>query len=354
MTRSDSMASESQDSAADVEADIQRAQGMESRLLGTNFGYTASAVLDAALELRIFDQLSCDVKTVDSVAASNGWSADGTQRLFAALVHVGLLTQEGEGRYVASRALGELLSTESPSSLSRHLRAVYKARTSWDNLAEVVRTGHRPNLLGHVDDRRGNVDFFVRGGEELLNDARTVARLAPSVIDEPVVVLYAGGGEWAIGLAEANPRATVYAIDTPEFLDRARARIRASTASDRVHLVPTHEEIQRYTATARVVLVPPVLRFLDDQTVDQILSAAVRSTSPSGELLLVDAVDESGDDGQGPKPMLELSLLINTAAGRLRSATDYKEALDRAGARLCSVEKLGLLTLMRANRTGAS
>lgn len=328
----------------------EQAGAAEGKLLATNFGYTGSAVLDAALELGVFDKFDGEAKTPESVAEGADWSPEATRRLFGALEQLDLLSRADERGYLVPVHVFELLTTHTRQSIAGHLRAVYAARTSWEGLAETVRSGRRVDRLGSLATRAQSVDFFVRGGTQLLNDARQVAALSADTSAETVVVLYATGGEWALAQAEAAEHRRVYAVDTSEFLDRGRQLIENSPVADRITLVPSPPGVQSHPINAQLVLVPPILRFLDDESAHQALTGAVDSLAPDGDLLLVDVVSDPEAQHQAPIPMLNLSLLLNTPAGGVRTMSYYRDTLERLGAQVTGAENLGLLTVVRCKR----
>ena len=323
----------------------------EYKLLSLNYGYTFSAVLDAALELRIFDQFGDLPGTVDRVAGASGWSRDAVRRLLDVLTYMGLLLKVTECEYCVPHPVAELLSAGSRESIAAHLRAVYAARPRWgDHLVETVCTGNRRSRINDVEDRPSNVDFFVRGGFGVLEDARKVAALSSDVCAETVVVLYSGGGEWALAQAESGSGRTVYALDTPEFIDRVVLRVGALPALNHLRFVPCGDGVQSCDIGAQLVLVPPVTRFFSIEIVRQMLSGAIASLAGDGELLLVDIMADLQTKEQSLISVFDLSLLVNTSGGAIRSSGFYGKMLESMGVEVTKVEGIGLLTVLRARR----
>jgi len=323
----------------------------EQRLLSLNYGYTFPAVLDAALELRIFDQFGDLPGTVDCVAGTTGWSRDAVRRFLDVLTYMGLLLKVTECEYRVPRPVAELLSDGSRESVVAHLRAVYAARSCWgDHLVETVCTGNRRSRINDLGDRPSNIDFFVRGGFGVLEDARKVAALSSDMCAGTVVVLYSGGGEWALAQAESGSGRTVYALDTPEFIDRVVLRAGVLPTLNYLRFVPCGDGVQSCDVGAQLVLVPPVTRFFSMEIVRQMLSGAITSLAGDGELLLVDIMADLQTKEQSLVSVFDLSLLVNTSGGAIRSSESYEKMLESMGVEVMEVERTGLLTVLRARR----
>ena len=323
----------------------------EQRLLSLNYGYTFPAVLDAALELRIFDQFGDLPGTVDCVAGTTGWSRDAVRRLLDVLTYMGLLLKVTECEYRVPRPVAELLSDGSRESVVAHLRAVYAARSCWgDHLVETVCTGNRRSRINDLGDRPSNIDFFVRGGFGVLEDARKVAALSSDMCAGTVVVLYSGGGEWALAQAESGSGRTVYALDTPEFIDRVVLRAGVLPTLNYLRFVPCGDGVQSCDVGAQLVLVPPVTRFFSMEIVRQMLSGAITNLAGDGELLLVDIMADLQTKEQSLVSVFDLSLLVNTSGGAIRSSESYEKMLESMGVEVMEVERTGLLTVLRARR----
>ncbi|WP_028706096.1 hypothetical protein [Propionibacterium acidifaciens] len=194
------------------------------------------------------------------------------------------------------------------------------------------------------------MDFFVRGGFGVLEDARKVAALSSDVCAETVVVLYSGGGEWALAQAESGSGRTVYALDTPEFIDRVVLRVGALPALNHLRFVPCGDGVQSCDIGAQLVLVPPVTRFFSIEIVRQMLSGAIASLAGDGELLLVDIMADLQTKEQSLISVFDLSLLVNTSGGAIRSSGFYGKMLESMGVEVTKVEGIGLLTVLRARR----
>ncbi len=80
------------------------------------------------------------------------------------------------------------------------------------------------------------------------------------------------------------------------------------------------------------------------------LSGAIASLAGDGELLLVDIMADLQTKEQSLISVFDLSLLVNTSGGAIRSSGFYGKMLESMGVEVTKVEGIGLLTVLRARR----
>lgn len=321
---------------------------MERHLLSLNNAAATSAVLDAAIDLAMVDKFRDGPRSAEQIAAAAGWSAEGTSRLLRVLCQLNLITHIDGRRYDMPQCVIELLSPTSAGSIAGHLKAVYSCRDSWRSLAETVQSGLRENHLGTLAQRAEHAEFFMRGGQQLLDEARRVASLSEPCVDT-AVVLYSSGGEWALAQAEAGNARTIYAVDHPAFLARAKSFVEPHPVARHIEFVESASEVQSYPKCAQIVVVPPLLRFLAEAQASEVVAAAISNLAPEGELFIVDILKYPGES-PAVVPMLDLSLLVNTSAGGIRALDYYQQLIEVGNGRLTEVHRVGMLTTLRARR----
>lgn len=321
---------------------------MERHLLSLNNAAATSAVLDAAIDLAVVDKFHDGPRSAEQIAAAAGWSAEGTSRLLRVLCELNLITHVDRRRYDMPQSVRELLSPASAGSITGHLKAVYSCRDSWRSLAETVQSGLRENHLGTLAQRAEHAEFFMRGGQQLLDEARRVASLSEPCVDT-AVVLYSSGGEWALAQAEAGNARTIYALDHPVFLARSKSFVEPHAVARHVEFVEATSEVQYYLKSAQIVVIPPLLRFLGEVEASEVVAAAISNLASEGELFIVDILNYP-EESPAVVPMLDLSLLVNTAAGGIRALDYYQHLIEVGNGRLTEVHRMGMLTTLRVRR----
>src|SRR5438874_2517444 len=109
------------------------------RIMQFAWGFTSTLIVDAALRLRLFDQLDNGPKSADELAKATGASHRGITSILNALVGLELLKREGD-RYVAGPEAAAFLVSGKPGfygMLFRHISE--QLLPKWIELPEVVR-----------------------------------------------------------------------------------------------------------------------------------------------------------------------------------------------------------------------
>ena len=144
-------------------------------LLGMIHGYWNSQVVRAAADLRLADHLAAGPRTAQDVADLESSDPHATYRLMRACTGLGLLADEGDGRFSVTPA-GALLQTGVPGSLRDHALAFGAPGhwLPWGQLPEAVRKGgtQAPAVLG-----AGLFDYLAGQPEEAAQFAASMQAL---------------------------------------------------------------------------------------------------------------------------------------------------------------------------------
>lgn len=188
------------------------------------WGYGPPLIIDAAVRHGIFDQLDQGAKTAQELADAAGVPLRGVRAIANALVPIGLLAKDTEGRYSLTPESAMFLVRGKPSFMGRifwHTTAQILPR--WSKLADVVEHG-KP--AGGVNSQEGGVEFFQQFVEDLFPMSYPAAqalaaelKVAAAVSPVSVLDLAAGSGVWSIALAQASPKVSVTAVDWPGVLE---------------------------------------------------------------------------------------------------------------------------------------
>ncbi|MGI8605280.1 MAG: methyltransferase family protein [Verrucomicrobiales bacterium] len=183
-------------------------------------------IIEAAVNLSIFDALDTGPKTVEEIGQRAGASARGLRAIADALVSFDLLSKEGD-RYELTPESSTFLVSTKPSfqgGFFRHISS--QLIPKWLHLNEVVRSGKPARA---VNDEREGIEFFEKFVEDIFPMSYPAVlalaaelRLAEAVHEVCVLDIASGSGVWGIGLAQASPRVKVTALDWLDVLKVTR------------------------------------------------------------------------------------------------------------------------------------
>ena len=127
------------------------------RLMQFSFSFAPPLMLEAAVQLRVFDVLDGGPKTIEQVAAGTGASSRGLRALLNGLVGLELLAKQADTYCLTAESAAFLVSTKPGfrGGIFRH--ASRQMIPSWLQLTSVVRTG-RPSIAVNQEATGG--EFF--------------------------------------------------------------------------------------------------------------------------------------------------------------------------------------------------
>src|SRR6185312_893256 len=181
--------------------------------------YRSSAVLFAAVELKVFTGISQGRATAAELAADAHADPEKMRMLLEACVAEGLLARE-DGRFT-----------------NTYVADLYPA---WSRLADLVRTGRPPmppqTILG---DDKAKTRAFVYAMHER---AKGIGSILPHLVDlkgrKKLLDVGGGPGTYSVSLIQQTPGLTSTVLDVPGVLEVTRELIDASGFADRVTLMP--------------------------------------------------------------------------------------------------------------------
>src|SRR5262249_28324912 len=157
------------------------------------------------------------------VSAATGASVRGLRFVMNALIGLGFLARDAQGRYALTPASAAFLVSGKPGYLGgffRHISA--QLMPKWLQLTDIVRPG-RPAIS--VSREAEGAAFFEQFVEDIfpfsypaaqaLADLLSIAKATQRV---RVLDLAAGSGVWGIALAQKSPQVQVTAVDWPGVL----------------------------------------------------------------------------------------------------------------------------------------
>src|SRR5262245_33218576 len=278
-------------------------------------GLLTQAVLVAA-RLGIPDLVAGGPRSAAELAEETGVHPDALARLLRALVALGVLAREDDGR-VSATPLSRALE-DGPGSLRALAQFVGEVTWgAWGALGHSVATGepafrHEHGegifdyLAGHPDEARV-FQTWMTDQSRLQSEALLEAIDLTGV--ERLVDVGGGRGTLLAALLEANPGLRGVLYDRPEVASTAEALASAGIA-ERAEAVGG-DFFESVPGGADRYLAKLVIHDWDDERALRILDAVRRAIPPHGLLLLVEHLLPEGD-GYDHAIWLDLNMLVVT------------------------------------------
>lgn len=327
------------------------------RLLALNFGFARARVLGTALELGVFDALAGKPRSSTALALELDCDADALAKLLDALGELGLVHgNDTIGWRLAELAELYLVQTGN-DYLGPHFAEVLDQWDRWAGLTRLVRTGDRGGDLGTPAGRGTHPGLFAGTyplsapvATELVADLQVARSGGPG----RVLDYTAGSGEWGLAFAQLAGTTDVTAHDLPELLDVTTLNVRRAGAAERFSFVSGDFGEQSAAALPDsgfdTVVLAHVGRFAGAEETSRLLTQASSLLRPGGTLLLADVMQTEPDAPSLVRPMLNLSLLVNTRSGGIREPHEYRRQMEKCGITPKETVTRGLITAMTGER----
>jgi ubiquinone/menaquinone biosynthesis C-methylase UbiE len=305
-------------------------------ILDMNYAYARTALIVAAVRLWIFTHLAQGHQTIPDLAAQIGTTPDSLTRFLAGLQSLGLIERAGATYQLAPLAQKSLVEGK-PGYLGGDTLAMLDYLPAWFELDQTILTSVPYRDLGDATTAEA---FFAPRVRDLFAQIHPAARATVTKLplaepsDEALQILDIGAGSapWSAAFVLHYSGAHVTAVDLPTVAEQGRKQISEMGLSERYTWIAANMETIELTSNSYdLIIVAHVCRFLSDQRVQALLARLVESLHPNGTLIVADIF--YNDDRTGPPSAitLDLSMLVNTAQGRIRTCAEVAAWLNDYG-----------------------
>ena len=310
-----------------------------ARLMQMSWGFAAPLMIEAGVELGLFDLLEREPRTIDQAAAATGASPRGLAILMDALAGLELLRRDDAGRFtLTAESAAFLVSSEPEANLSgvfRHL--VTQVMPNWLDLAEVVRAG-RPALRRSERPPSEVGAHFAAFVEGLLPlgwpaAAALAAHLKiEAASDEPSVLdIGAGSGVYSIPFALRSKRVRITAVDLPEVLQVTRRIAARYGVGDRLDTIAGDMAHVDFGRGHRVAMLGQILHSYDAAENRALLRKTFDALTPGGVVAVAEFLVDPDRSGPLSSLIFAANMLVNTEGGSTYSFDEIRDWLAQAG-----------------------
>jgi ubiquinone/menaquinone biosynthesis C-methylase UbiE len=309
-------------------------QPTPERIFQTLMGYQMTAAMRAAIELDLFTAIAEGNNTPAAIAARCGCAERGARTLCDYLVIIGFLSKQ-DGRYALVPESQIFLVRTSPAYVGGV--AGFLARGSlveaYQTFTESVRKGGTslPDQ-GSMTPEHPMWEDFARSMVAMMRlPAAEIARLVGSQGPIKVLDIAAGHGIFGITVAQANPRAEVFAVDWKNVLAIAEQNAREAGVADRYHTIPGSAFDVDFGADYDIALVTNFMHHFDPPTNERLLRKVHAALKPEGRAITLEFVPNPDRVTPPAAAAFSLTMLGSTERGDAYTFAELEEMFRNAG-----------------------
>jgi hypothetical protein len=322
------------------------------------WGFAPTLMMEAAVNLRVFDILDEGPKSAEMVANLAGASVRGMRTLMNGLAGFGLLTRNGAGQYGLGSDAAAFLVSGKPGylgALTRHLGQ--DLIPMWQGLSTVVRTG-KPSEA--VNQRRGGAEFFEHFVADLFPmsygaASALAAGLGVANATGPVKALdlAAGSGVWGIALAQQSAHVSVTAVDWPNVLSVTRKIAEREGVADRFSYIGGDLAEADFGHGYDIATLGHILHSEGEERSRALLRKTGAALAPGGTIAIAEFLVNEDRSGPPMGLIFAVNMLVATDRGETYSFGEIAGWLREAGfVNVRSLDAPGPSPLILANRPG--
>jgi ubiquinone/menaquinone biosynthesis C-methylase UbiE len=306
------------------------------RLMELSFAYAPPLIISAGVSNKVFDSLEGGAKTPGQVAEETGASARALGILMNALVGLGLLKKDRQGKYSLTPESAAFLLSKKPGTHAGFFGTIAPQLISrWLRLSDIVREG-RPAVA--VNQETEGTEFFSQLVENIIPMSYPPAqklgdhlKLAKAKNEIQVLDLGAGSGIWGIALAQKSPRVRVTAVDWAGMIPTTKRITQKFGVADRFNYIEGDMLEANFGSDYDIATLGHILHSEGEDRSRRLLKKIFRALKSAGTIAIAEWL--VNDDHTKPLPslMFAVQMLVNTEKGDTFSFNQIKTWLEEAG-----------------------
>jgi SAM-dependent methyltransferase len=307
------------------------------RIMQFAWAFGVTRAVASCLELHVFTHIAQGRTTPEEIAAREKATPRGIRMLLDAVVSVGLVMRQPNGKHTLAPDAAKFLVEGEPAYIGAIVMFLAQhGSENWRDLTEVVKTGQPVRKL---DDPAKAAEFWDKLIDPLFNLnypaatllGKELARLHPSG-SYRVLDVAAGSGVWGIGAVQSDKRASVTSFDLDSSLKHARANVKKMGLEDRFEFLPGDLRKTDLGAAKYEAAILGHICHSEGPTQTQALFAKMaRALKPGGTLAIAEFIVAPDRSGPPSGTLFALNMLAGTTDGDTFSVPQLAGWLEQAG-----------------------
>jgi SAM-dependent methyltransferase len=296
-------------------------------------GHVDARIVQAAVELAIFDALSGDAKNFQTVAAALSLDPRATELLLNALAALKLLEKKGELFSLAPGA-AKYLVRSSPHYLGGMILFDAALWHCWNGLSDAVRTGRPARPANMYQDDPVETEIFINAMDSLVKargDAEIIARLIDWERVTNLLDIGSGPATYPIELCRRFPELRATIFDLPATLHITQRYVREARMEDKIRFIAGDYRKDPIPGDYDIIFLSNVIHGEGDDKNRSLMTKLYSNLERGGKIIVKDHILDEIRIEPPVGAIFSLLMLLTTESGRCYSFNEIKSWMEQAG-----------------------
>jgi len=309
------------------------------RLAGSHL---EARLIQAAVELAIFDGLENSAGTAEAVANRLKLEPKATELLLNALASLELLHKRAD-YFSLTEATAKYLLKSSPQYVGAMIRFESALWSCWEKLPEAIRSGQPVRPPNMYQDQAAETEIFINAMDSLVK-ARGDATVTANAIDwsgiAELLDVGSGPATYPIALCQRFPKLRATIFDLPGTLAISERYVREAGMAERIRLIAGNYRKAPIPGSYDVIFLSNIIHGESFESNRSLILKLVSNLKPGGQIVVKDHILDDSRTTPPVGAIFSLLMLLTTESGRCYSFSEIKSWMEQAG--LSRVQQINL------------
>ena len=310
-----------------------------TRLAG---GHLEARLIQAAVELAIFDGLENSAGTAEAVANRLKLEPKATELLLNALASLELLHKRAD-YFSLTEATAKYLLKSSPQYVGAMIRFESALWSCWEKLPEAIRSGQPVRPPNMYQDQAAETEIFINAMDSLVK-ARGDATVTANAIDwsgiAELLDVGSGPATYPIALCQRFQKLRATIFDLPGTLAISERYVREAGMAERIRLIAGNYRKAPIPGSYDVIFLSNIIHGESFESNRSLILKLVSNLKPGGQIVVKDHILDDSRTTPPVGAIFSLLMLLTTESGRCYSFSEIKSWMEQAG--LSRVQQINL------------
>ncbi len=296
-------------------------------------GHVEARIVQAALELEIFEAIENHALEATSVAVSLDLDPRATELMLNALTALGLLRKR-QDHFSLTEVSAKYLKRGAAGYLGGMIRFEASLWHCWTSLSEAIRSGRPVRPADMYQDNPKETTIFIDAMDSLVK-ARGDAEIMAEVFDwdnaRELLDVGSGPATYPISLCQrfSNLRATIF--DLPATLALTEGYVREAGLTNRIRLISGDYRVDEVPGNYDVIFLSNIIHSESFEVNQRLIVNLSSVLEPGGSVIVKDHILDSTRINPPVGALFSLLMLLTTQAGRCYAFDEVEAWMSAAG-----------------------